>query len=163
MSYSVALTTFTMLYSLSQLSLDCFVKLKQIDCWLFLQQKWVYLESTMNWNSWFATMVSHMQIPSKNGKENSFIKGKRKLGELQLTESMAFHWLNCCQEERRVIVLPVGFCHLHIAWEPFSPCWSPHSIQLRLLCFHFQLRFLFINLQLRFLFIIFFSFKFPCD
>ena len=39
------------------------VDLKQIDCQLFLQQKWVYSVSAKNCSSRSATMVSHVQIP----------------------------------------------------------------------------------------------------
>ena len=56
------------------------VDLKQINCQLFLQQKWVYSSSAKNCSSESATIANRMQVLSKNGKENSFIKGKRKLG-----------------------------------------------------------------------------------
>ena len=52
-------------------------------CWpetnriqIFLQQSWVYLGSAENCRSGSATMVSHMQIPSQQGKENPFIDRK---------------------------------------------------------------------------------------
>lgn len=59
------------------------VELKRIDCQLFFQQKWVYLGSANNWNSGSSIMVRPMQVPSKNGKDNSFIEGERELGELK--------------------------------------------------------------------------------
>ena len=49
-------------------------------------------------------MVSPMQVPNENGKENSFKEGRNKLGGLQQTEpieelrvgsTVAFYWLSC--------------------------------------------------------------------
>ena len=59
------------------------VELERIYCRLFFQQKWVYLGSANNCNSGSSVMVRPMQVPSKNGKENSFIEGERELGELK--------------------------------------------------------------------------------
>ena len=55
------------------------VDLRQIDFQLFLQHKRVYSGSAENGS---ATMASHVQVPSKNGKENAFTEGKRNLGGL---------------------------------------------------------------------------------
>ena len=66
-----------------------FVDLKQIDCQMYLQQKWVYLGSAENCNSGSATRVSHVQAPPGQGKDIC-IAEKRKLGGLRSTESMAF-------------------------------------------------------------------------
>ena len=60
----------------------------------FSSKKWVYLGLTKNYNLESTDLESHVQVPSKNGEENSFIKGKRKLGGLYLTESRALHWLS---------------------------------------------------------------------
>lgn len=61
------------------------VALRQSDHQAFFQQKKkkVYLGSAKNCNFGEATMVSHMQILSKNGEENSFIEEKKKLRGLQ--------------------------------------------------------------------------------
>lgn len=47
------------------------VNLKQVDCQVFLQQRWIYSGSAENCSSESATMVSHMQVP--------YCKGQRKL------------------------------------------------------------------------------------
>ena len=49
---------------------------KQIDGQIVLQQRWVYLESTENCSSGFVAMVSHAQVPTQPGKENTSMKGK---------------------------------------------------------------------------------------
>ena len=72
---------------------NALVDLKQIDCQLFLQQKkfsvffwsWVFfffffLEISKELHLESATMVSPVQPPCKNGEENSFREGRRKLG-----------------------------------------------------------------------------------
>ena len=59
------------------------VDLKQIDCQLFLQQRRIYLGSAENCHLGSASMVSQMQVPALQGKENTFIEGKRKLGGLK--------------------------------------------------------------------------------
>ena len=43
--------------------------------------------------TWEAVMVSHKQIPYKNGGENSFIEEKRKFRWKWSKESPAYHWL----------------------------------------------------------------------
>ena len=58
------------------------IDLKQVDCQLFLQQKWVYTGSTKNCNSGPATMASHMQVRAQQREAKSFKEGKRKLGGL---------------------------------------------------------------------------------
>jgi len=55
-------------------------------------------------------MVSHVWVPTQQGKENSFIEGKRKWWGWEWfweMETMAFHWLGHCQE-RTGVSLPVG-------------------------------------------------------
>ena len=58
------------------------VDVKQVDCQLFLQQRWVYSGSTENCNSESATMESYVQIPPQQGKENT-LERERKLRGLQ--------------------------------------------------------------------------------
>ena len=53
--------------------------LKQIDYQIFLQQRWIHLGSAENCNLVSVTMVSHVQILTQQGKENTFKEGKRKL------------------------------------------------------------------------------------
>ena len=65
--------------SLNHLTKDC-VDLKQIDCQIFLQQRWVYLRSAETCHLGSIIMMRHLQIPAGQGKENVFAKGKRKRG-----------------------------------------------------------------------------------
>ena len=45
-------------------------------------------------------------------REKLFYRGEREVGRAVVNqESVAFHWLNPCQE-RRVIFLPVGLSHV---------------------------------------------------
>ena len=46
------------------------VNLEQIDCQMFLQQRWVYLGSAENCSSGSATMASQVQVPARRGKES---------------------------------------------------------------------------------------------
>ena len=88
-------------------------------------------------------MVSYMHAPSKNGKENSFVKGKRKLRGLQLTKSL---WLSLAEflpGRKRSVFFLLGSAIF--TGHESALFWSPYSIQLR---------FLFIN---------FFSFKSLCE
>ena len=66
-----------------------FVDLKQIECQIFLQQRWVYLASSESCNSGSVPMVSHVQFPPKQGK-GPFTAEKRKLGGLCPAKSL---WL----------------------------------------------------------------------
>lgn len=81
-----------------------------------------YLESADNCNLGSTTMVSHMQDPTWQGKENLFIAGgEKEEGRAVVNEeSVAFHWLNPCQEGRGIFLLLEGFyCHWRV-WElPF--------------------------------------------
>lgn len=43
--------------------------LKQMDCLIFLLQKWIYLGLAKNCNIGSATTASHMQVPAGQGKE----------------------------------------------------------------------------------------------
>ena len=56
------------------------VGLKETDCQILLQQRWVYLGSAEKSNSWSPTMGSHVQGSAQQGKENTFIEGKMQLG-----------------------------------------------------------------------------------
>ena len=87
---------------------------------------WVYSRSADNCNLGSATMVSHVQVHSKNGEENSIIKGKRKSGGARVNkEPMAFHWLNCdglslaelLPGKKRKLFFFRWLCYLHRAWE----------------------------------------------
>ena len=56
-------------------------------------------------------MVGPVQVSAGQGKENSYT-GEKEVGRALVNqESVAFHWLNPCQE-RRVIFLPVGLSHV---------------------------------------------------
>ena len=66
-----------------------FVDLKQRECQIFLQQRWVYLESSESCDSGSVPMVSHVQLPRRRGKGPSKA-GKRKLAGLCSAKSL---WL----------------------------------------------------------------------
>ena len=66
-----------------------FVDLKQRECQIFLQQRWVYLESSESCDSGSVPMVSHVQLPRRQGKGPSKA-GKRKLAGLCSAKSL---WL----------------------------------------------------------------------
>ena len=66
-----------------------FVDLKKIECQIFLQQRWVYLESLESCDSGSVPMVSHVQVPPRQGK-GPFKAGKRKLARLCSAKSL---WL----------------------------------------------------------------------
>ena len=88
--------------------LPTIVDLKQIDCQIFLQQKWICSGSAENCNLGCATMMSHVQVSTWQGKETVFTGRKRKLeGYSKL--SLAFHWLSPYQER--------------------SSCWAALSLQ----------------------------------
>ena len=56
--------------------------------------------SAENCSSGSATMVSCMQVPTK--QENTFIERKKKLGWLQWTESIVFYWLRLAGKKRNL-------------------------------------------------------------
>ena len=58
--------------SMCQVFTDTTVDLKKIDCWIFLQQRWICLRSAENCTLRSTTMESHLQVPTQEGKENSF-------------------------------------------------------------------------------------------
>ena len=57
-----------------------FVDLKQTDYQIFLQQRWVCLGSAENCSLESATLVSYVQVPTRQGKENAFIEGEKEAG-----------------------------------------------------------------------------------
>ena len=59
------------------------VDLKQIDCQIFLRQRWAHFRSAENYSPGAAIMVSHVQVLAKQVKEDPFTEGKRKPGGLQ--------------------------------------------------------------------------------
>jgi len=59
------------------------IDLKQTDCHIFLWQRWAHCRSAENCNQGTEIMVSHVQVPAKQVKEDPFIEGKNKLGGLQ--------------------------------------------------------------------------------
>ena len=63
----------------------------------------------------FATIASHVQGPSKNEKENSFIKGKRKSGGLCKQRVLGFSLAESFQERSFLFLL--GLCYHYRAWE----------------------------------------------
>ena len=93
------------------------VDLKQRDCQIFLQQRWIYCRSAENCNSGSATMVSHMWGLAGQGKETAFIEEKEVRRAIVNKQSVAFHWLSPCWERRGVFLLPVGLCCPHRVWE----------------------------------------------
>jgi len=63
---------------------SCSSKFKCALCLLETNRlsRWVYSVSAQNCNSEPAAMVIHVQVRPQQGKENAFIKEKRKLGGL---------------------------------------------------------------------------------
>ena len=57
--------------------------------------------SAENCSSGSATMVSCMQVPTKQEK-NTFIERKKKLGWLHWTESIVFYWLRLAGKKRNL-------------------------------------------------------------
>lgn len=58
------------------------IDLKQVVCQLFLQQRWVDLDSEENCILRSANFVSHVQVPPWQGKKNAFLEKKGKSGGL---------------------------------------------------------------------------------
>ena len=118
----------------------------------------------MNWNSSFATMVSHMQIPSKNGKENSFTKGKKEVGMATINGVSGFSLVELLPGRKRSHSSSCWVLPPSQSMRTPLPRWSPHSIQLRflLICNFINLLSLLIC-NWDFCLLFFFSFKFPCD
>ena len=62
---------------------------KQIDCQIFLPQRWVNLGSAENCNLGSATMVSHREVPKQQGKENSY-KEEKEVGRAIVNRAHGF-------------------------------------------------------------------------
>ena len=71
-------------------------------------------------------MVSHLQGPIWQRKENTFIGRKKKLGRLANKESMAFQWLSPCRKEEETFFFLLDFALVRAHGS--SPYWSPDSI-----------------------------------
>ena len=56
------------------------VDLKQTDCQLFLQQRWVYSGSIENCSLWSAIMVSHAQVPQTARERECFYRKEKGVG-----------------------------------------------------------------------------------
>lgn len=66
---------------------DC--DLKQMNCQLFLQQRWVYSESSKNCNSRLATKANQVQVPT--GKErNCFYRKEEEVGRAVVNSTWLF-------------------------------------------------------------------------
>ena len=94
------------------------VDLKQIDCQIFLQPRWICSDHQriVVWGlqPWGATCKS----PKK--KEDHFYRGEGRKDTGRTTvnkEFTAFHWLSPCQERRKVFPHPAGFCYCQRAGE----------------------------------------------
>ena len=51
--------------------------LKHIDGQIFLQQRWIYSRSTENCSLGSASMVSHGQVPTQQGKDTLYRRERR--------------------------------------------------------------------------------------
>ena len=78
---------------------DC--DLKQMNCQLFLQQRWVYSESSKNCNSRLATKANQVQVPTWQRKELLLQKGRGSWKSCS-KQHVAFHWLSPYQERRGI-------------------------------------------------------------
>lgn len=65
-------------------------------------------------------MMSHMQVPTKQGKEER--RGEKEVERVIVNkETMAFHWLSCCQNRRGDELCVLADCGN-------APFWSPHYL-----------------------------------
>ena len=85
------------------------VDLKQMDCKIFLQQRWAYLVSAENCSLGSATMVSHVQVPAWQGKENTFKGRKRKREAYSKQRVHGFSPTEFFPGKKRSL-LPLGLC-----------------------------------------------------
>ena len=75
------------------------------------------------WGS--AAMVSHVQVPSWEGKENTW--EEKEIGKVVANKgSMSFHWL--CPYQQRRGVAPFLLCSAYNEGHGGFPFWSPDSI-----------------------------------
>ena len=94
------------------------VDLKQIDCHIFLQQRWVYLGSTENCNSGSTSIVRYVQIPLVTREKEHFLQRWKWSWEGYINkERIAFHWLSPCWGKRGTFLLPIGLSYCHRVWE----------------------------------------------
>ena len=84
--------------------------LKQTECQIFLQQRWVYSGAAGNSNSGSKTMVSRMQVSHNKGMRTLLQKGKGSWEGFSKQSWWLFYWLSPCQE-RRGVLLPVELCY----------------------------------------------------
>lgn len=92
--------------------------LKQIDCQIFPQQRWIYWGLANNYNLASATIVSHGEPhPSlcRARKGELFYRGKEEVEGTRVKEFIAFHQMSACHEKRGVFLLPAGF-PLLVSW-----------------------------------------------
>ena len=61
-----------------------------------------------------AATMNHVQLLSRQMKENIFKEGRRELGGGPLInkEPMAFNFLSRCQKRRGIFLLPVRLCYV---------------------------------------------------
>ena len=94
--------------------------LKQIDCQIFPQQRWIYWGLANNYNLASATIVSHGEPhPSlcRARKGELFYRGKEEVEGTRVKEFIAFHkWVPAMKKEESFFFL-LGF-----------PFWSPDYI-----------------------------------
>lgn len=72
--------------------------LKQTNCQVFLQQRRIYSGSAKNCNWGPTNVMSHVQVPTQQGKEKLLQRGKGSWGPRVIEEPMASHWLSPHQE-----------------------------------------------------------------
>ena len=114
------------------------VDLKQIDCHIFLQQRWVYLGSTENCNSASTTIVRCVQIPLVTREKEHFLQRWKWSWEGYINkEPMAFHWLSPCWEKGGTFLLPVELSYCHRVWE--LPILVSQIFLIRFLFVHFYI------------------------
>ena len=106
------------------------VDLKQIDCQIFLQQRWLYLRSAENCNSVSATIASHMQVLTWQGKRNTFCREEKKIGRALIKSLWLFiGWVLTRREEESFFFLLD--CAIITECESSHLCF-PNYISLRL-------------------------------
>lgn len=91
-----------------------FIDLKQIDCQLFLQKRWVYMDqqriafhSLQPWRATGTSPCAKERVSLRvTRKGECFYRGERKLGGLTANkEPLAFDWLSPCQQRRGIFFL----------------------------------------------------------
>ena len=82
-----------------------FVDLKQTECQIFLQQRWVYLESSENCDSGSVPTVSTCRFPQGKGRVLSK-QGKGSWQDYVQQKACGFPWLSPYWS-RRIFLLPI--------------------------------------------------------